>query len=97
MRYTTELTPPVWFYLRGEEYSAQVQEFVTRVKNHNRAGLNTFSTARHTDEALALIIADAAAPGSGVARPPTGTGTVASAASPERHGWRNWTRRVISR
>ncbi len=24
VRYTTELTEPVWFYLRGEEYSAQL-------------------------------------------------------------------------
>ncbi len=24
VRYTTDLTEPVWFYLRGEEYSAQI-------------------------------------------------------------------------
>ena len=28
VRYTTELTEPVWFYLRGEEYSAQIDHFV---------------------------------------------------------------------
>ena len=27
VRYTTELTEPVWFYLRGEEYSAQIDSF----------------------------------------------------------------------
>ena len=28
VRYTTELTRPVWFYVRGEEYSAQIDHFV---------------------------------------------------------------------
>ncbi|MBK8018952.1 MAG: Gfo/Idh/MocA family oxidoreductase [Betaproteobacteria bacterium] len=28
MRYTTDLTDPVWFYVRGEEYSAQLDYFV---------------------------------------------------------------------
>jgi scyllo-inositol 2-dehydrogenase (NADP+) len=28
VRYTTDLTAPVWFYLRGEEYSAQIDHFV---------------------------------------------------------------------
>ena len=31
MRYTTELTDEVWFYLRGEEYSAQLDAFVERI------------------------------------------------------------------
>jgi scyllo-inositol 2-dehydrogenase (NADP+) len=30
--YTTQLTPPVWFYVRGEEYSAQIDHFVQCVK-----------------------------------------------------------------
>ncbi|MBN9126720.1 MAG: Gfo/Idh/MocA family oxidoreductase, partial [Nitrosospira sp.] len=36
VRYTTELTEPVWFYLRGEEYSAQLDYFV-RCIAENRA------------------------------------------------------------
>jgi scyllo-inositol 2-dehydrogenase (NADP+) len=28
VKYTTDLTQPVWFYLRGEEYSAQIDYFV---------------------------------------------------------------------
>ena len=37
VRYTTELTEPVWFYLRGEEYSAQV-ESLRRPGPGRRAG-----------------------------------------------------------
>jgi hypothetical protein len=32
VRYTTELTDEVWFYLRGEEYSAQIDYFVRHVQ-----------------------------------------------------------------
>ena len=31
VKYTTELTQPVRFYLRGEEYSAQIEDFVAAV------------------------------------------------------------------
>jgi len=33
VRYTTDLTPAVWFYMRGEEYSAQIDHFVQCIKN----------------------------------------------------------------
>ena len=39
VRYTTDLTEPVWFYLRGEEYSAQIDAFVQRVKARRTDGL----------------------------------------------------------
>lgn len=58
VRYTTELTPPVWFYLRGEEYSAQIDSFVHRVEAGELRGLNDFGSAIETDRALALILAD---------------------------------------
>jgi scyllo-inositol 2-dehydrogenase (NADP+) len=32
VRYTTELSRPVWFYVRGEEYSAQIDHFVECIK-----------------------------------------------------------------
>ena len=32
VRYTTELTEEVWYYLRGEEYSAQIDYFVQSVR-----------------------------------------------------------------
>jgi len=59
IRYTTELTESVGFYLRGEEYSAQVEHFVERVRSGVTQGLNTFASAAATDEVLALMAADA--------------------------------------
>ena len=58
VRYTTELTDPQWFYVRGEEYSAQIDAFVRRVQNDEREGLNTFESAVRTDTALAMILAN---------------------------------------
>lgn len=58
VRYTTELTEPPWFYVRGEEYSAQIDTFMTRIRNRDIDGLNTFETAAITDAALDMILAD---------------------------------------
>lgn len=58
VKYTTELTEPVWFYLRGEEYSAQVETFARRVSALELDGVNTFSTAAVTDRSLAMMVAD---------------------------------------
>ncbi len=41
VRYTTELTEPVWFYLRGEEYSAQLDHFVERISETARTAVST--------------------------------------------------------
>jgi len=59
VRYTTELTEPVWYYLRGEEYSAQVHEFVSRIARREVRGRNSFHDAAVTDRALAMILEDA--------------------------------------
>jgi predicted dehydrogenase len=61
VRYTTELTDSVWFYLRGEEYSAQLDDFVARVHGRRLDGINTFKSAAVTDRVLELLTADAAA------------------------------------
>lgn len=58
-KYTTELTEPTWFYLRGEEYSAQLDYFVQRVMAGKVDGVNTFQSAAVTDRALELISQDA--------------------------------------
>lgn len=60
IRYTTDLTAPVWFYLRGEEYSAQLDAFVQRVEERRTEGLNGFAGAAVTDRVIAMMIADAA-------------------------------------
>ena len=59
MRYTTELTEPVWFYLRGEEYSAQLDHFVERVRRGAVEGMNTFASAAITDRVIELLNLDA--------------------------------------
>jgi scyllo-inositol 2-dehydrogenase (NADP+) len=59
VRYTTDLTPPVWFYLRGEEYSAQVDAFVQRIKDGRLEGSNGFASAASVDKVIALMLVDA--------------------------------------
>lgn len=58
--YTTELTEPVWFYLRGEEYSAQIDYFVNCIKSNRISGnLNSFQSALQTDTVIDMLINDA--------------------------------------
>jgi predicted dehydrogenase len=59
VRYTTDLTAPVWYYLRGEEYSAQIDSFVQRVKERRTGGVNGFESAAVTDKVIAMMITDA--------------------------------------
>jgi predicted dehydrogenase len=59
VRYTTELTEPVSFYLRGEEYSAQMDSFIQRIEEKRTDGLNSFQSAAVTDEIIAMMITDA--------------------------------------
>jgi predicted dehydrogenase len=58
VRYTTELTEPVWFYLRGEEYSAQVESFVDQVGAGVPDELNGFASAATTDRTIGMMVAD---------------------------------------
>jgi predicted dehydrogenase len=59
VRYTTDLTEPVWFYVRGEEYSAQLDYFVKCVEEKQMANLNSFASAVATDKVISMMIADA--------------------------------------
>jgi len=58
IKYITELAIPVDFYLRGEEYSAQIDYFVKNVTSGRQPEINTFRQALETDRAMELIIAD---------------------------------------
>ncbi|MDF1487562.1 Gfo/Idh/MocA family protein [Tessaracoccus caeni] len=58
VRYTTELTDQVDFYLRGEEYTAQLAHFVERVKAKQHEGINTFESAVETDKLIERMIED---------------------------------------
>lgn len=58
IKYITDLAVPVNFYLRGEEYSAQMDHFIDSVIKKNRSGINTFAGGLKTDKVIELIIAD---------------------------------------
>jgi predicted dehydrogenase len=58
IKYLTEVAIPVNFYLRGEEYSAQIDHFVNYVINRKPMRINSFEQALYTDKVIELIIAD---------------------------------------
>lgn len=58
VRYTTELSQEVWFYLRGEEYSAQIDYFVKSIEQRRTDGENNFQSALQADRVVAMILAD---------------------------------------
>jgi scyllo-inositol 2-dehydrogenase (NADP+) len=58
-RYTTELTEPVWFYLRGEEYSAQIHHFVAAIKDGVGETHSSFRSAADTDLVAQAMVKDA--------------------------------------
>jgi scyllo-inositol 2-dehydrogenase (NADP+) len=55
VRYTTELTPEVDFYVRGEEYSAQLGTWVKRIANNEVSGTSDFTESSISDEVLSAI------------------------------------------
>lgn len=75
VRNTTELTEEVWFYIRGEEYSAQIDHFVRAVQG-GRETINSFASAAQTDEVITMLIADASRE--------LGTGTPVPSSTPKR-------------
>lgn len=55
VKYVTDLTEEVDFYLRGEEYSAQIDYFVKAALGKVPNTINTFQSAWHTDRAISII------------------------------------------
>jgi hypothetical protein len=55
VKYVTDLTDQVDFYLRGEEYSAQVDYFIKAVKGEVPNNINSFQSAWLTDRAISII------------------------------------------
>jgi len=55
IKYVTDLTEEVDFYLRGEEYSAQVDYFVKAIQGKVPNIKNTFESALLTDNVIAQI------------------------------------------
>ena len=55
IRYITDLQPPVNYYLRGEEYSAQIDCFVQSIQTGNLNSENSFASAAQTDRVIDKI------------------------------------------
>lgn len=55
VRYITDLTPPIGYYLRGEEYSAQMEGFADAAASRSADYVNDFRSAAETDFTLELI------------------------------------------
>lgn len=68
VRNITELTPPVWFYVRGEEYSAQLDHFVRAISDPALPRANSFESAQVTDSTIDMLIRDAAGASAAPAR-----------------------------
>jgi len=71
VKHITDLTPPVSFYLRGEEYSAQLEAFGRAIQKKEMQR-NDFQSAAATDLTIEMIERWAAAA-------PTSSHSVASA------------------
>ena len=59
IKYITDFAIPVAFYLRGEEYSAQIDHFIDCIKNKVQVEYNSFEQGLYTDKVIEMIIADA--------------------------------------
>ncbi len=91
VRYTTELTRPVWFYVRGEEYSAQVDEFVQCVRR-GAVPASTFRTASDANLVASMLRQDARKPHTLVVQPGVAEESLAGAAMP-----RSFVRALVDR
>ncbi len=58
IKYITDFAIPVNFYLRGEEYSAQIDYFINCIEDKKISVINSFEQALYTDKVIDMIIAD---------------------------------------
>lgn len=58
IKYITDLAVPVNFYLRGEEYSAQIDNFMDCIIGKKQTDYNSFEQGLYTDKVIELIIDD---------------------------------------
>lgn len=58
IKYITDLAIPVNFYLRGEEYSAQIDNFIDCIVRNKQTEYNSFEQGLYTDKVVELIIED---------------------------------------
>lgn len=55
IKYITDLTDPVEFYLRGEEYSAQIDHFAKCIREGKTVNRNSFESALQTDLVIEML------------------------------------------
>jgi predicted dehydrogenase len=94
VRYTTELTRPVWFYVRGEEYSAQIDHFVHCI-NTGATSASTFRSASDTVLVAAMLRQDAAKPRTAIVLNGAAGPAQASSAAPQ--GQKSFMRSLLDR
>ncbi len=56
IKYITDFAIPVDFYLRGEEYSAQIDYFIDCINKKGHTEINTFEQGLYTDKVVNMII-----------------------------------------
>jgi predicted dehydrogenase len=54
-RYITDLTPPTSFYLRGEEYTSQLEAFGNAIQDRGSVVKNDFGASAITDAAIDIV------------------------------------------
>lgn len=59
IKYITDLAVPVNYYLRGEEYSAQIDNFIDCVLKKEQTQYNTFEEGLYTDKIIDMLIDNA--------------------------------------
>lgn len=59
IKYITDFAIPVNYYLRGEEYSAQIDYFIDCIENKQLPKYNSFAQAIYTDTVIEKILEDA--------------------------------------
>src|ERR1700712_5630649 len=101
VRYTTDLTEPVWFYVRGEEYSAELDYFVRSARGTLpdgwSPGLNAFDTAGVADRVIELLFADASGPRTLAAGSDAAAASTPTSPGRWRAGVRRWRERRAAR
>jgi scyllo-inositol 2-dehydrogenase (NADP+) len=59
VRYTTDFESDVWYYLRGEEYSAQLDYFFRCIVDGRRENVSSFASAVQTDCVVSAMLQNA--------------------------------------
>jgi scyllo-inositol 2-dehydrogenase (NADP+) len=58
IRHTTDFHRDVWYYLRGEEYSAQIDYFIRSIVEGRRENISSFASAVQTDSVVSTMLQD---------------------------------------